>query len=70
VWPLIPAITMGWLAGFLLPDWFGTTLVTLVFRGLITGAVIALTHGTCSGFRCFYEAGGLISQKWIRVRSA
>ena len=66
IWPIIPALGAGWLAAFLLPYWFGNTLLTLGVRGLFTATVIALTHGLFSRFRCFQEARGMIAQSFAR----
>jgi lipopolysaccharide exporter len=66
VWPIIPALAMGCLITSLLPSSLGTTFVTLGIRGLLTAAVVALTHGLCSRFRCFLEVGGMISQNFAR----
>jgi len=66
IWPIIPALGAGWLAAFLLPYWFGNTLLTLGVRGLFTASVIALTHGLFSRFRCFQEARGMIAQSFAR----
>jgi PST family polysaccharide transporter len=62
VWPLIPAVIVGWLTTRLLPTWVGNTVFSLVLRCLFTASVVAVTHGLCSQFRCFHEAAGLISQ--------
>jgi lipopolysaccharide exporter len=69
LWPVVPAIVMGVLVTALLPGSFGNTIVTLACRGLFTASVVALTHGICSRFRCFQEAGGMISQNLARVRA-
>jgi O-antigen/teichoic acid export membrane protein len=70
LWPVIPAFGMGWLITALLPSSFGATFITLGIRGLFTASVVGLTHGLLSRFRCFYEAGGMISQSFARqVRS-
>jgi O-antigen/teichoic acid export membrane protein len=67
VWPVGPALFMGCLVTSLLPASLGNTVVTLVARGLITALVVALTHGLCTRFRCFHEAGGMIWQSLARV---
>jgi O-antigen/teichoic acid export membrane protein len=67
VWPVLPSLTAGWLFTSLLPSSLGKSLPTLVVRCLFTASVIALTHGLFSRFRCFYEAGGLISQNVVRI---
>jgi lipopolysaccharide exporter len=66
LWPVIPAGVAGYLITSLLPTSLGGTLVTLAVRGLFTALVVALTHGLCTGFRCFQEAGGMISQSLVR----
>jgi hypothetical protein len=68
VWPVVPALAVGCLVTSLLPASLGSTFVTLAARGLITASVVALTHGLCTRFRCFHEAGGMISQNFARVR--
>ncbi|MGA2201668.1 MAG: lipopolysaccharide biosynthesis protein [Terriglobales bacterium] len=67
IWPIIPALLVGWLITSLLPRSFGSTFFTLTIRGLFTASVVALTHGLFSRFRCFHEAGGMISQNFARV---
>jgi O-antigen/teichoic acid export membrane protein len=67
LWPVIPAIAAGCLATSLLPSTLGGTFVTLAVRGLFTAMVVAITHGLFSRFRCFHEAGGMISQNFARV---
>jgi PST family polysaccharide transporter len=69
LWPVIPALIGGYAFTSLLPDWFGGTFFTLGCRGLITAAIVALIHGLCTRFRCFQEAGGMISQNFARVRA-
>jgi O-antigen/teichoic acid export membrane protein len=69
LWPLVPALLGGCIITSLLPDWLGGTLLTLVGRGLFTALLVALIHGLCSRFRCFEEAGGMISQSLARVRA-
>jgi O-antigen/teichoic acid export membrane protein len=69
LWPVIPALVGGYAATTLLPDWFGGTIFTLGCRGLFTAVVVALIHGLCTRFRCFQEAGGMISQNLARVRA-
>jgi O-antigen/teichoic acid export membrane protein len=68
IWPAAPAFVAGYLVTSLLPTSFGSTIITLVGRGLITASVVALTHGLCSSFRCFHEAGGMVAQSLARVR--
>ena len=66
IWPVVPALGVGWLATTLLPGSLGATFFTLAIRGLFTAAVVALTHGLLSRFRCFQEVGGMISQNSAR----
>jgi O-antigen/teichoic acid export membrane protein len=68
IWPVGPALVVGCLVTSLLPASLGSTVITLGARGLITASVVALTHGLCTRFRCFQEAGGMISQNLARVR--
>ena len=67
LWPVIPAVVGGCAITSLLPDSFGGTFLTLACRGLFTASVVALIHGFCTRFRCFQEAGGMISQNLARV---
>ena len=67
LWPVIPALLGGCLVTSLLPDSLGGGLVTLAARGLFTALAAALIHGVCTRFRCFQEAGGMISQNLARV---
>lgn len=69
VWPVGPALVVGCIATALLPDSMGTTIITLAGRALITASVVALTHGLCTRFRCFQEAGGMILQNLGRARA-
>lgn len=69
LWPVIPALVGGYAITSLLPDGFGGTFFTLACRGLFTALVVALIHGLCTRFRCFQEAGGMISQNLARVRA-
>jgi O-antigen/teichoic acid export membrane protein len=69
LWPVIPALAGGYAITSLLPDSLGGTFLTLACRGLFTALVVALIHGLCTGFRCFQEAGGMISQDLARVRA-
>ena len=69
LWPVIPALVGGYAITSLLPDWLGGTIVTLACRGLFTASVVALIHALCTRFRCFQEAGGMISQSLARVRA-
>ena len=66
VWPVIPALGVGWFFTSLLPNSFGTTLITLGIRGLFTISVVGLTHGLFSRFRCFHEMSGMILQNRVR----
>jgi len=65
-WQVIPAFGIGWMITALLPTSFGTTFITLAIRGLFTASIVGLTHGLLSRFRCFHEAGGMISQSFAR----
>jgi nitrate reductase NapE component len=67
LWPVIPALVGGYAITSLLPDSLGGTFLTLAFRGLFTALTVALIHGLCTRFRCFQEAGGMISQNLARV---
>jgi O-antigen/teichoic acid export membrane protein len=69
IWPLGPAAALGYVVASLLPASFGSTITTLAGRGLITASAVALTHGLCTRFRCFQEAGGMISGNFARVRA-
>jgi O-antigen/teichoic acid export membrane protein len=69
LWPVIPALVGGYAITSLLPDWLGGTFFTLASRGLFTAVVVALIHGLCTRFRCFQEAGGMISPNLARVRA-
>lgn len=62
IWPIIPALLIGWFFTSLLPSSLGSTFFTLTVRGLFTIIVVSLTHGLLSRFRCFHEAAGIISQ--------
>lgn len=64
LWPMVPAIGLGW---GLTHEFFttaGGSLFTLACRGLFTATVVAVTHGALTRFRCFQEAGELIFQKF------
>jgi len=67
LWPVIPALIGGYAITSLLPNSLGGTFLTLAYRGLFTALVVALIHGLCTRFRCFQEAGGMISQNLTRV---
>ncbi len=68
IWPVIPALSMSWIAASLLASSFGNTLFSLATRGLFTACVAAVTHGLFSRFRCFEEVGGMLSQSFARAR--
>jgi lipopolysaccharide exporter len=67
LWPVLVAFVGGYAVTSLLPDSLGSTFVTLACRGLFTALVVALIHGACTRFRCFQEAGGMISQNLARM---
>jgi len=69
LWPVVPALVGGYAITSLLPNSLGGTIVTLACRGMFTASVVALIHGLCTRFRCFEEAGGMISQSLARVRA-
>ena len=69
VWPLGPALVMGIIVTSLLPASLGSTTLGLAGRGLVTAAVVALTHGLCTRFRCFHEARGMIVPNLARIRA-
>ena len=69
LWPVIPALVGGYAITSLLPDSLGVTILTLACRGLFTALVVALIHGLCTRFRCFQEAGGMISRDLARTRA-
>jgi len=69
LWPIAPAIAVGYLFTSLLPASFGGNLFSLAARGLFTAVVVALTHGLFSRFRCFEEARGMIMQNYARIRA-
>lgn len=69
LWPVIPALVGGYAITCLLPDSLGTTFFALACRGLFTALAVALIHGLCTRFRCFQEAGGVISQSLARVEA-
>jgi lipopolysaccharide exporter len=68
LWPVVPSLVGGYAITSLLPDSLGGTLFSLACRGLFTALVTGLIHGLCTHFRCFHEAGGMISQNLERVR--
>jgi O-antigen/teichoic acid export membrane protein len=63
LWPAAPAMAAGWWATHALFTADGGSLLTLAGRGLFTAAVVALTHGALTRFRCFRETGELLFQK-------
>jgi len=69
LWPVVPALVGGYAITSFLPASLGGTLFTLAGRALVTALVVALIHGLCTRFRCFQEAGGMISQNLSRVRA-
>jgi len=69
IWPVGPALVVGSIVTTFLPVALGINLFTLFVRGLLTASVVVLTHGLCTRFRCFHEAGGMISQNLARVRA-
>ncbi|SPF40175.1 putative Oligosaccharide translocase (Flippase) [Candidatus Sulfotelmatobacter kueseliae] len=69
LWPVIPALAGGYIITSLLPVSLGGTFFTLACRGLFSALVAASIHGLCTRFRCFQEAGGMISQNLARVRA-
>lgn len=68
LWPVIPAIIGGCLLTSVLPVSLGSTFLTLACKGLFTALAVAVIHGLCTRFRCFHEAGGMISHQFARVR--
>jgi O-antigen/teichoic acid export membrane protein len=68
-WPVVPAALVGYMVTSFLPASFGTTIITLATRGLVTASTVALTHGLCTKFRCFHEAGGMISKSFSELRA-
>jgi PST family polysaccharide transporter len=66
LWPVAPALLAGWGAAHVLFNAKSGSLFNLAYRGLFTALVVALTHGLCTGFRCFREAQELISLKLNR----
>jgi len=67
LWPVVPALLGGFAVTSLLPDSLGGGLLTLACRGLFTALAVSLIYGACTRFRCFQEAGGMISQNLARV---
>lgn len=69
IWPVGPALIMGYLVTSLLPPSLGYNITTLACRGVVTASVVVLTHGICTRFRCFHEAGSMISPSLARIRA-
>lgn len=69
IWPVLPASIVGYMVTSLLPDSFGSTIVTLAARGLFTASAAALVHGLCTRFRCFHEASAIIFHNFARARA-
>jgi O-antigen/teichoic acid export membrane protein len=65
LWPVAPAMLVGWWTTRLLFASDGGSLLTLACRGLFTASVTAIVHGMFSGFRCYREASDLVSQKFF-----
>lgn len=63
LWPVIPALLAGWGATQAVFPAACGSLPALAGRGLFTAAIVALTHGSLTRFRCFQEARELIFQK-------
>ncbi len=68
IWPVGPALVMGVMVTSLLPASLGNTMIGLAGRGLITGVVVALSHGLFTRFRCFHEASRMIWPNLARIR--
>jgi O-antigen/teichoic acid export membrane protein len=69
IWPVVPALVMGYMATSLLPAWLGTSVTGLAIRGLFTALVVLLSHGLFTRFRCFHEAKGMILPNLARIRT-
>jgi O-antigen/teichoic acid export membrane protein len=69
IWPVAPALVMGVVVTSLLPASLGSGIFALVARTSVTASAVALTHGLCTGFRCFQEAGAMILQNLARARA-
>jgi len=69
IWPVAPALVVGVIVTSLLPAPLGNGIFALVARALVTASVVALTHGLCTRFRCFQEAGAMILQNLARARA-
>ena len=63
LWPIVPAMLAGWGATRALFKSPEGSLFTLAYRGLFTAAIVAIVHGSLTGFRCFQEGRELIFQK-------
>ena len=66
LWPVAPALLAGWWTTHALFPANTGSLFTLAAHGLFTAAVTALTHGVCTGFRCFREVQELTFRKIAR----
>jgi PST family polysaccharide transporter len=64
LWPVVPAMLVGWWATHAIFDSNSGSLFTLAYRGLFTAVMVALIHGIFTGFRCFQEARELIFTKF------
>jgi len=69
IWPVGPALVVGYLVTSLLSPSLGSTVAGLVGRMSVTALAVAFTHGLCSGFRCFHEARGMILPNLARVQA-
>jgi O-antigen/teichoic acid export membrane protein len=69
LWPVIPAIVVGYGATLLVPASVGGSVVTLAMRGAFTAVVVAFVHGACTRFRCFQEASGIVGEHFARARA-
>lgn len=69
IWPVGPALIMGFIITSLLPTSLGSGIFALAARASVTASSVALTHGLCTRFRCFQEAGGMILQNLDRARA-
>lgn len=70
IWPVVPALVMGYVATSLLPASLGTSVTGLAVRGLFTALVVLLSHGLFTRFRCFQEAKEMILPNLARIRAA
>ena len=64
LWPVVPAMLAGYGASYFLFHSPSDSLFMLAYRGMFTAAVVALTHGALTRFRCFQEAWELTCQKF------